>query len=113
NETKWYSPARAWAMKVGISDGTDMESEITRQEIVTMLYRYAKLSGIDVSVGEDTNILSFNDAFDLPTWSIPAFQWACGAGIVQGADGYLLPTVTATRAEVAALLERFVGLITK
>ncbi|MEG2120093.1 MAG: MBG domain-containing protein, partial [Pseudoflavonifractor sp.] len=75
-ETKWYSSAQAWGIKTGISDGANMDRSITRQELVTMLHRYAKQMKMDVSVGEDTNILSYNDAFELPPWSIPAFQWA-------------------------------------
>ncbi|MEG2680037.1 MAG: S-layer homology domain-containing protein, partial [Oscillospiraceae bacterium] len=109
----WYSSAQAWAMQSGISDGTNMESEMTRQELVTMLYRFAKQIGMDVSAGEDTNILSYNDAFDLPQWSIPAFQWACGTGIVKGTNENLLPTDTATRAQVATMLQRFLTMAAK
>ncbi|MEG2765837.1 MAG: S-layer homology domain-containing protein, partial [Acidaminococcaceae bacterium] len=113
DETKWYSAAQAWGIKAGVCDGTNMERTITRQELVTMLHRYAKQLKMDVSIGENTNILSYNDAFTLPQWSISAFQWACGAGIVAGANENLHPTAPATRAEVAAMLQRFAALIVK
>jgi len=64
---------------------------------------------MDVSVGENTNILSYEDAFQIEDYAIPAFQWACGAGITSGYDGYLEPQANATRAEVAAMLVRFLG----
>lgn len=72
-----------------------------------MLYRYAQYKKADVSVGEDTNILSFDDAFDVSGYAVPAMQWACGAGVMQGANGKLFPTAEATRAQTAAMLHRF------
>ena len=78
-----------------------------------MLWNYAKYAGIDVSVGEDTNILSYTDVNEAGQWAIPALQWACGAGVLQGGDGRLNPNRTATRAEAAAMLERFITLAVK
>ena len=72
-----------------------------------MLYRYAQYKGYDVSAGEDANILSYADAFDVSEYAIPAMQWACGAGVISGKDGALDPAGSATRAEVAAMLMRF------
>jgi len=73
-----------------------------------MLFKYAKYMGIDVSIGEDTNILSYQDALDISDYAYPALQWACGAGILNGdTNGNLNPHNYATRAEVAAILERF------
>ena len=61
--------------------------------------------GYDVSVGENTNILSYNDAFSLSEYAIPAMQWACGEGIVSGyADGTLKPANQATRAQMVKIL---------
>ena len=51
--------------------------------------------------------MSFDDAFDVSGYAVPAMQWACGAGVMQGANGKLLPTAEATRAQTAALLHRF------
>ena len=103
----WYAPARDWAVETGVSDGTDPDGAVTREQLVTMLYRYAQSAGVDVSVGGDTNILSYDDAFDVAEWAIPAFQWACGAGVVSGtSDTTLSPQAGATRAQLAAVLTR-------
>ena len=103
----WYQKGMEWAKANGVSDGTEPNANITREQLVTMLYRYAKASGKDVSVGEDTNILSYTDATTVSEYAIPAMQWACGAGIVNGSNGKLNPQNNATRAEVAAILMRF------
>ena len=101
--------AKAWAVANGISDGTNPGSPVTRQQLAALLYRYAVLSGYDVSVGEDTNILSYTDFADLSEYAIPAMQWACGAGIINGTgDGSTLsPQGTATRAQLAVMLCRY------
>ena len=73
-----------------------------------MLYNYAKYKGYDVSAGKDTNILSYGDALTISDYAYSALQWACGAGIINGDDsGNLNPQACATRAEAAAMLERF------
>ena len=103
----WYQKGMEWAKANGVSDGTAPNANITREQLVTMLYRYAKASSKDVSVGEDTNILSYADATTVSEYAIPAMQWACGAGIINGSNGKLNPQNNATRAEVAAILMRF------
>ena len=103
----WYQKGMEWAKANGVSDGTAPNANITREQLVTMMYRYAKASGKDVSVGKDTNILSYADATTVSEYAVPAMQWACGAGIVNGANGKLNPQNNATRAEVAAILMRF------
>ena len=103
----WYQKGMEWAKANGVSDGTAPNANITREQLVTMLYRYAKSTGKDVSVGKDTNILSYADATTVSQYAIPAMQWACGAGIVNGANGKLNPQNNATRAEVAAILMRY------
>ncbi len=109
----WYADTAAWAEQAGLAkgdgDGTFAgDRNIKRSELVTVLYRYAKdVKKLDVSVGEDTNILSYDDAFGLPEWCIPAFQWACGAGVINGKGTALAPDDSATRAELAAILMRF------
>ena len=103
----WYAPAQGWAVEKGVSDGTNPDGPVTREQLVTMLYRYAQSAGRDVSVGGDTNILSYDDAFTVAEWAIPAFQWACGAGVVSGtSDTTLSPQAGATRAQLAAVLMR-------
>ena len=104
----WWLAGQQWAIKTGVSDGTMATDNITREQLVTMLYRYAQLKGYDVSVGENTNILSYTDAFGVNEWAVAAMQWACGAGIINGIDGALQPQGYATRAQLAAILYRFV-----
>lgn len=114
----WYHNAVIWAYENklvnGNGDGTcTPEDAITREEMVTLLYRYAKLKGYDVSVGEDTNILSYEDALSISEWAIEAFQWSCGAGLVSGDGSSLLPADTAQRVEVAQLIMNFLEKVAK
>ncbi len=110
---EWFADPVNWAAANGIVTGYDAETfgpldSVTREQLVTILYRYARDKGMDVSVGEDTNILSYDDAFSVSEWAIPAMQWACGAGILNGrTESTLVPAGTATRAETAAMLQRF------
>ena len=105
----WASAARTWAMASGVSDGTDPNGPVTREQFATMLYRYAAAKGYNVSIGESTNILSYADFASISEYAIPAMQWACGSGIVTGVtDSTLVPQGTATRAQCAAMLMRFI-----
>ena len=107
----WYTEAVRWAASEKIVEGWngkfDPMGEITREQFATILWRYAKYKGYDVSVGEDTNILSYEDAFSISEYAIPAMQWACGAGLMQGDGVNLTPKADATRAQAAALFQRF------
>ena len=103
----WYEASQKWAMENGISDGSAPNGSITREQFVTMLYAYAKYKGIDVSVGDETNILSYEDAFSISEWAIPAVQWACGSGLMKGDGANLMPGASATRAQSATLLASF------
>ena len=106
--SSWYAKAQEWAITNGISDGENPTAAITRQELVTMLYRYAQIKGYDVSVGESTNILSYVDATSISEYAMSAFQWACGSGLTEGDEnGALTPLATATRAQAAAMIMRF------
>ena len=109
---KYYANAIAWANENGIVAGYGntfgVGDSITREQFAVMLYNYAQYQGYDVSVGEDTNILSYTDAFDISNYAYPAMQWACGAGIMSGNDdGTLNPQGKATRAEAATMLMNF------
>ena len=107
--TNWADTAREWAMANGVSDGENASGYVTREQLAAMLWRYAVYKGYDVSIGEDTNILSYADFADLSEYAIPAMQWACGAGIITGVtDSTLVRQGTATRAQCAAMLMRFV-----
>ena len=109
---KYYANAIAWANENGIiagyGDTFGVGDSITREQFAVMLHNYAQYQGYDVSVGEDTNILSYTDAFDISNYAYPAMQWACGAGIINGmGDGTLMPQGKATRAEAATMLMNF------
>ena len=104
----WYAKAQEWVVVNGISDGENPTAAITREQLVTMLYRYAQIKGYDVSVGENTNILSYVDATSISEYAVAAFQWACGSGLTEGDEnGALTPLATATRAQAAAMIMRF------
>ena len=104
----WYAKAQEWVITNGISDGENPTAAITREQLVTMLYRYAQIKGYDVSVGENTNILSYVDATSISEYAMSAFQWACGSGLTEGDEnGALNPLATATRAQAAAMIMRF------
>ena len=109
----YYANAVAWANANGIVSGYGSgkfgpNDQVTREQLAAILYRYAQYKKYDVSVGEDTNILSYDDAQSISSYAIPAIQWACGAGVVTGKSGSKLdPKGNATRAEVAAMLMRF------
>ena len=108
----WIETARDWAVANGVSDGENATDYVTREQFATMLWRYASGKGYDVSIGEDTNILSYADFADLSEYAIPAMQWACGAGVITGVtDATLVPQGEATRAQCAAMLMRFVEAI--
>ena len=111
---QWCSEAIRWATSEGIVGGYGnglfgTNDPITREQFAAMLWRYAQEQGYDVSIGENTNILSYTDVADLSEYAISAMQWACGAGIIAGTgDGSTLsPQGTATRAQLAVMLMRF------
>lgn len=102
----WYAARVEWAAANGISDGSNPESEITREELATMLYRYAKLKGYDLS---GTYLTNYTDASSVSGYAVSAVQWAVAAGLMNGSNGKLTPRDTATRAQLAAMLHRFFG----
>lgn len=102
----WYTAGCAWAVSAGISDGTDMEGQITREQLAAMLYRYAQLKGYDTSAGAD--ISGFTDSSSTSGWAEAAMQWAVGTGLINGVgENTLDPQGSATRAQVATILMRF------
>ena len=108
----YYAAAVRWAASVGIVNGTGdatyrPDAPVTREQLAAILYRYAVYKGYDVSIGEDADLLRYADAAELSAYAIPAMQWACGAGIVNGTSASTLsPQGGATRAQVAAMLMR-------
>lgn len=109
----YYEKAVSWAQEQGVVKGVS-ETEfapndpITREQIAAILYRYAQYKGRDLSAGENTNILSYSDFDHISEYAIPALQWAAGMGVICGkTEATLNPQDSATRAEIAALLHRF------
>ena len=111
NGTPWYAAGQKWAMDNGISDGTNMPGVITREQLATILYRYAKQKGYDVS--KSTALTGFSDADKVSGYASEAMQWAVAEGLLQGSNGKLNPQGSATRAQVATILMRFMEKIAK
>lgn len=112
NGTPWYAAGQKWAMDNGISDGTNMVGEVTREQLAAILYRYAKLKGYDTS--KSNKLDSFKDADKVSSWAVEAMQWANAEGLINGKGNSMLdPQGKATRAETAAILMRFMENIAK
>ena len=98
----WYEAGRQWSMENGVSDGTNMEGSLTREQLATMLYRYAGSPAVSGT------ITGFADVASVSDWALDAMTWAVENGIITGSNGKLNPQSNATRAEVAAMLMRFI-----
>ncbi|MBE7019231.1 MAG: hypothetical protein E7413_05090 [Ruminococcaceae bacterium] len=112
-DTPWYAEAIAWAKENNLVHENDKDfhpdSSLTREQFASVLHLYAKFQEYDVSIGENTNILSYDDAFDISEYAIPAMQYVAGAGIITGKTiSTLNPKDNVTRAEIAVILERFI-----
>ena len=109
----WYAGAVRWATKeqiVARVGNFGPDDILTREETVALMWNYAKYAGADVSVGEDTNILSYDDVFDISEGFAAAMQWAVGSGLITGTDtSHLSPQGRLTRAQAAAILMRLPG----
>lgn len=111
-EGQWYSAGVAWASAKGIVNGMGNglyapDATVTREQLVTMLYRFEK-DYRKVSTPATGSLERFTDGAQVSSWAQDAMRWAVGAGLIQGRDtGALDPTGTASRAEVAAILQRF------
>ncbi len=109
---QWYAEAVRWASSEGIVGGYGNGSfgtgdPIIREQFAVMLYRFAQKQGYDVSVGENTNILSYTDVSAVSEYAIPAMQWAVGSGVITGMGDTLAPQGETTRAQAAMMLMRF------
>ena len=108
---QWYTDAVIWAndekIVSGMGDGLFAPNmEITREQMVVMLYNYAKYKGYDVTASADLS--KFADNASVSTWAQPAMQWAVAEGYISGmGDSQLAPHGTATRAEIASVIMRF------
>ena len=108
---QWYTDAVIWAndekIVSGMGEGLFAPNmEITREQMVAMLYNYAKYKGYDVTASADLS--KFADNASVSTWAQPAMQWAVAEGYISGmGDNQLAPQGTATRAEIASVIMRF------
>ncbi|MCM1231826.1 MAG: S-layer homology domain-containing protein [Ruminococcus flavefaciens] len=107
----WYTEAVAWASANGIVNGYGEgvfapAEEVTREQIATILYRYAV--AMNIKTPESGSLNKFADGANTSDWAKDAMEWAVGAGLFQGSNGNINPKDAATRAEVATLLMRFV-----
>ncbi len=112
----WYEKAVAWAAESGITSGVGggkfaPEDNLSREQLAVMLYNYAKSKGYDISAGGNTQ-MTYNDAAGISDYAYTALRWACGMGIIKGDGGNLNPKSFASRAEVAAMLERLIRFLT-
>ena len=116
---EWYTAGITWAAEKGIVNGVEdtkfaPDAKITREQIAAIMHRYAVYKGYDVSVGESTNILSYDDVDKVSEYAIAPVQWAVGSGLVKGKTASTLnPEDNATRAEIAVILHRFIEANTK
>ena len=111
---RWYTDGILWAYNKGIVNGLSdtvfgKNEPVTRQQLVTMLYRYAQYCGIDVST--ESSLDSYPDGKSVSSYAKPAFRWAVAMGIINGSDGKLLPYGPATRAQCAKIMVVFSELI--
>ena len=113
----WYAAAIRWANAEGIIDGYGNNlfgpnDVLTREQLVTILYRYAKSKGVDVS--GQTSLTGYHDAASVSGWAEDAMQWAVAAGIITGkGHGTLDPKGNATRSEIATIMMRYCENIAK
>ena len=101
----WYEAGVNWAKQNGISDGSNLDSGVSREQLATMLYRYAGNPSVS------GNIYGFADAEKVSDWAKDAMTWAIQNGIITGmGDDTISPQSNATRAQVATMIMRFVKL---
>lgn len=100
----WYDKGCAWAVANGVSDGTDPNGSITREQLAAMLYRYC---GSPAASG---SLSAYADAASVSAFGSDAMQWCVNNGIINGMDGLLNPQGQATRAQVSAMFARYIRL---
>ncbi|MBQ7566255.1 MAG: S-layer homology domain-containing protein, partial [Oscillospiraceae bacterium] len=106
----WYEKGMNWAKENGVSDGTNPSGNITREQLATMLYRYAQKQGKGFT-GAWAFLLDYPDRESVSDWAYEAMCWMTMNKVINGmGDGTLNPKGSATRAQVATMLMRFVEL---
>ncbi len=110
----YYANAVSWAKQNGIVNGVtetsfNPDAKIKREQIAAIMHRYAQYKGYDVSVGENTNLSSYADFDTISEYAVSSMQYAVGSGLMKGkSETTLNPGDNATRAEIAAVLQRFI-----
>lgn len=105
----WYEKGAAWAVANGLSDGTNLDSNITREQLIAIMYRYAAFEGKLDDTGVDLH--DYTDANRISSWAADAMSWAVGVGLIKGVTPTTLePQGSATRAQVAAIIMRYAEL---
>ena len=100
--SNWAETARSWAMAEGVSDGENASAPVTREQLVTMLWRFAGEPAVDF-------LFTAKDADAVSGWAYEAMRWAAAEGIIEGDEnGMISPADGATRAQCAAILMRYV-----
>ena len=108
---KWFAKAVAWAAANGIVNGYGSglfgpNDPVTREQLAAILYRYAVYGGM-TAVTLEENLGSFADTAQLSAYAIQAMNWAVGQGLINGSGSNLVPKAQATRAQVAAIIHRY------
>lgn len=114
-QNQWYYQAVSWAGAVGLSNGTSEDlfsplNSMTREQLAVMLYRYAELLGLVKET--NGNLDSFPDGNSVSSWAEEAMNWCVGVEIINGVNGSLEPQGSATRAQMAAMVQRFLSAMT-
>ena len=103
----WYQPGLDWAVENGISDGTNPNNNITREQFAAMLYRYAENAGEDITA-DTAELNKFIDTINISSYALQPLAWAVENGIVSGTSSDTIsPAGNATRAQVATMLMRY------
>ena len=113
-EGQWYSDAIAWAYEKAVVNGVaadrfGLNDSVTREQLVTLLYRFAQQVEVDTT-GRD-ELADYSDPDEISDYALEPFQWAVAMGIINGNNGALLPANTATRAQCAKIMVIFSDLM--
>ena len=104
----WYAAGQQWAVANGVSDGTNLDGSLTREQLATMLYRYAQSKGYDTTQG-GMAVREYADFEQISGYAVEAMTWAVNTGLISGTSTTTLsPQGPATRAQVATILMRFI-----
>lgn len=112
-DDSYYSEAVKWAAELGIIEGFENslfcpDNTLTREQAATLLYRFSESQGIDITQG-GMSAKEYDDYESISEYAVNAMQWAVNAGIMQGADGKLMPSDGCTRAQITTMLYRLLG----